>query len=267
MLLVALSVAAGVAIFRGAITEGERPCTAGTGERMGCAPRARTGTVGTAQATAETVSRRRPGRGPAADGKSDLAACRQRIDRVLGAAPLPGASNLATARPEVLLYAKAEPVYFVRPPVPDSNPSRAARTYRRLLGRAHSAWTTINRLWPVFSAKPELGRSVLLRGGYLYAETPALAFALVDQVSAQMLFSDQEIWIQRGERVLPARRTLRGDYVFTAGQERGQRVRLMLFDRIGTGERPPVALHRDFRSLRQRLGFDRARVVHATDQA
>jgi hypothetical protein len=101
---------------------------------------------------------------------------------------------------------------------------------------------------------------VLLREGYLYAEKPELAFALVDLVAAQQLFSDKEIWIHRGERLLTAERDKSGRYVFVDGPERGQRVKLLLFDRIGTGE-APRPLHRDFRALRTRLGFDRVRFV------
>ena len=86
----------------------------------------------------------------------------------------------------------------------------------------------------------------------------------MDLVSAQLLFNDQELWIQRGERLLRATRTNTGRYMFRGGAEEGERVRLMLFDRIGSGQ-PPPPLHRDFRSLRQRLGFDRARVVHETE--
>lgn len=193
------------------------------------------------------------------------AECRSRMDAVLATPGLPGAPALETARAHVLLYAKAEPVLFVRPPEPDTNPSRAAKTYRSLLRAANSPWSVVQRLWAVFSANPELGRSVLLRDGYLYAEEARLAFALVDRVSAQMLFSDQQIWIHRGERLLTAKRTLGGEYVFTNGAERGQRVRLMLFDRIGAAEPATPPVHRDFRALRQRLGFDRVRGMHLTE--
>src|SRR5688572_12279645 len=135
-----------------------------------------------------------------------------------------------------------------------------------MLKRGGSPWGLLKQLSSVFAANVELGRAVLLSEGYLYAEEPRLAFALVDLVSAQMLFNEKQIWIQRGDRLLHAERTNTGGYAFIDGAERGQRVRLMLFDRIGVGSRPP-ALHRDFRELRQRLGFDRARVLHETPEA
>jgi len=193
-------------------------------------------------------------------------ACAERIEHALAEPAEPGAPKLEQNRGVVLLYAKAEPVLFARTPEPENRGSEAAQTYRTLLRTTSSPWSMLDRLWPVFSQNPELGRAVLLRDGYLYAEKPELAFALVDLVTVQMLFSDKRVWIQRGERTLWAERTKTGRYVFTDGDERGQRVKLLLFDRIGAGD-PPPPLHRDFRVLRSELGFDRARIVHlGTDQ-
>jgi hypothetical protein len=192
--------------------------------------------------------------------------CQRAIDRVRRAPGLPGAPGLAQNRSLVLLYAKAEPVLFVEKPSVDRTSSEDAVRYRSMIENTDSPWSTIQRLWMLFSMKPDLGRSVLLRDGYLYAEKPELAFALVDLVSAQTLFSDERIWIQRGERQLTAERTKNGNYVFVDGPERGERVRLLLFDRVGTGT-PPVPLHRDFRTLRLRLGFDRVAVKHMTERA
>jgi hypothetical protein len=135
-----------------------------------------------------------------------------------------------------------------------------------MLERTSSPWSLLKRLWAVFSAKPDLGRSVLLREGYLYADQPELAFALVDLVSAQLLFSDKRIWIHRGERVLRAERTRSGGYAYADGPEQGQPVRLLLFDRVGTGELPE-ALHRDLRPLRGRLGFQELRMRHLSERA
>ncbi|HEX9618610.1 MAG TPA: hypothetical protein VF989_00660 [Polyangiaceae bacterium] len=188
--------------------------------------------------------------------------CRARLAEATRLPALPGAPELEERRAPVLLYAKAEPVLFVRAPQEDATSSQEAVTYRAWLGRTSSPYSLLKRLWSVFSVKPDLGRSVLLREGYLYADKPELAFALVELVSAQLLFSDQEIWVQRGERLMHARRTRKGEYVFVDGPERGQEVRLLLFDRVGVGAPPLTVLHRDLRSLRHRLGFDQVRVVH-----
>jgi hypothetical protein len=205
---------------------------------------------------------------PATDAETAEAAvaCQRAIERVRRAPGLPGAPELEKNRSLVLLYSKAEPVLFVEKPDVDRTSSIEAVRYRSMIENTDSPWSTIQRLWTLFSLKPDLGRSVLLRDGYLYAEKPELAFALVDLVSAQTLFSDERIWIQRGERQLTAERTKTGNYVFVDGPEKGDRVRLLLFDRVGVGP-PPVPLHRDFRALRLRLGFDRVAVKHMTEGA
>jgi len=190
--------------------------------------------------------------------------CEREFAQVLTEPALPGTPKLDQKRPVVLLYAKAEPTVFVRTPLPRAHGSEVAEAYRTLLSTTDSPWSQLQKLWTVFSANPELGRAVLLREGYLYAEKPELAFALVDLVAAQQLFSDKQIWIHRGEKLLHAERDKTGRYVFMDGPERGERVKLLLFDRIGTGE-PPPALHRDFRALRARLGFDRVKVLRSSE--
>ena len=186
-------------------------------------------------------------------------ACADLIEHASHQTTEPGSPRLDAQRGVVLLYAKAEPVLFTRAPEANERGSEAAETYRTMLRQTSSPWSMLQKLWPVFSLNPELGRAVLLRDGYLYADRPELAFALVDLVTVQMLFSDRQVWIQRGERTLHAERTKAGRYVFTDGAEYGQRVKLLLFDRIGTGT-PPAPLHRDFRALRQELGFERVAV-------
>lgn len=187
------------------------------------------------------------------------ASCAELIDEAERMPAEPGTPRLDKNRDVVLLYAKSEPVVFTSEPAANEKGSEAARTYRSMLRTTSSPWGILDKLWPVFSLNPELGRAVLLRDGYLYADRPELAFALVDLVTVQMLFSDRSVWIQRGERTLHAERTKAGRYVFSDGAERGERVKLLLFDRIGTGT-PPAPLHRDFRALRQELGFDAADV-------
>ncbi|HEY3237309.1 MAG TPA: hypothetical protein VGJ84_21495, partial [Polyangiaceae bacterium] len=110
---------------------------------------------------------------------------------------------------------------------------------------------------------PHTGRAVLLRDGYLYTDNPDFAYVLVSFVGVEHLFDEPQIWIQRGERLYTATRIPTGSYVYDDGLEAGKPVKLILFDRLGTGA-PPPALHRDLRSLRYRLHFDRMEIRHAT---
>jgi len=191
--------------------------------------------------------------------------CGARVRELLRQPALPGAPELEAKRTRILAYAKTEPVLFTRVPAVESPATPAARTYRSMIERASGPWGLVQRLLTVFAQNPALGRAVLLREGYLYAERPELAFALVDLVRAHHLFDEPRIWIQRGQNTLFAERSS-GQYVYSDGLQRGQRVRLLLFDRIGAGE-PSAPAHLDFRELRRSLGFDRVKIVHLADGA
>jgi hypothetical protein len=197
---------------------------------------------------------------------SGASACDRRIRRLLAAEPaLPRSAPLDAQRLAVLASAKAEPVVFVRTPTLDPTTCRTARSHIQSLEHARKPGSVLARLLPQFRRQPELGRQVLLREGYLYAETAELARALVERVGPQHLFREHRIWIQRGERVGYAVKNDKQQYVWEDGHERGRNVRLILFDRIGVGV-PPPALHRDLRALRYTLHFDRARLRQIAEE-
>src|SRR5690606_24270572 len=109
-------------------------------------------------------------------------------------------------------------------------------------------------------------RTLLLPDGYLFSDKPDLAFSLVSLLKPRHLFSESSIWVQRGELLMRATRGTDGDYRYADGPEKGRVVRLLHLDRVGTGTEVPRPLHRDFRSLRYRLYFERARVKHITEE-
>ncbi len=188
----------------------------------------------------------------------------QAIEQVLDMPGLPGAPAFENGRSVLLARAKNEPNFFVRTPEYEEA-SEEIDYYRWRIRSARSPWTTLRELLRYFRSEPRKGRLSLLRQGYLYAEDPEVAFALVGLVGAHHLFDSQRIWVERGERLFHAKK--KGHhYVFEDGPKAGQPVRLLLLDRIGGGSGPDSpALHRDFRSLRYQLAFDRARVRHITE--
>ena len=190
--------------------------------------------------------------------------CLRQRDQVLKEPGVPGTPELDARRIEILARVKTEPVVFLKPPEHDPHVSTAVKRQRHGLATSAYPSTLLDILTKGFAVRPEYGRAVVLSDGYLYADEPERAFALVHHIRAEHLFDDAHIWIQRGERTLHATRTPAGQYVYADGPQEGHRVQLLLFDRIGTGV-PPAALHRDFRSLKYRLHFDRATVVHMTD--
>jgi hypothetical protein len=193
-------------------------------------------------------------------------ACQNLIRRVQDEPEVAGAGVFDQRRLEILTRAKAEPVMLTHEPTyNDPGPPRAlVLGYRRMLAQSKHPWGTLEGLLPKFEAEPSLGREVLLRDGYLYSDNPEMAFALVGLVSAEHLFGHDHIWIKRGEATFNAEKR-KGFYVFTDGPNEGERVRLLLLDRIGTGPVPEDSLVRDFRSLKYRLHFDRARITRFTE--
>lgn len=189
--------------------------------------------------------------------------CLDRAAKLRAQAPSSGTPALDTNRVELLLRTKLEPVIFTRPP--EYEAAVSGKSLRAGFQKSKYPSTLLHTLTPAFRIRPELGREVLLRNGYLYAEEPEQAFALVHHVRAEHLYDDERIWIQRGDQTLHAERTKDGKYRYLDGSLRGKEVSLVLFDRIGTGVVPP-ALHRDLRSLQYRLHFDRMDSLHVTDE-
>lgn len=171
---------------------------------------------------------------------------------------LPGAPEFDARRETLLMRAKGEPAFFVREPSQAGTSSnQVVASYQRRLATTAYPWDVLQQLLPRFRQRPELGREVLLREGYLYTTDPELAFALVSLVEVSHLFGDEHVWVQRGDGLMRATRRS-NTYVYDDGTLKGQPVKLLLFDRLGVGDGPSApALHRDFRSLAYRLGFDR----------
>lgn len=198
----------------------------------------------------------------------DNRACQARVQSVLNMDEVPGAGQFDARRLEILTRAKSEPVLLTRAPeFKDEGPVRPlVAGYRRMLASSKHPWGTLEGLLPKFESTPGLGREVLLRDGYLFSDNPEMAFALVGLISAEHLFGHDTIWIKRGEALYTAERR-RGEYFFSDGPNEGERVRLLLLDRIGTGPVPDDSIVRDFRALKYRLHFDKAKITRVTENA
>lgn len=194
--------------------------------------------------------------------------CEQRMRDVLAIPAAPRTPTFDAQRARMLVAAKADPGLFVRAPeyrdaLEDLRPWVAG--YRELINRTKYPWTTLKKFLPIFINKPKEGRQTLLKDGYLFADNPELAHSLTSLVRAEHLFGHDRIWIQRGERVFHAERK-RSRYYYVGGPLDGQPVRLLHLDRLGHGQPPKQALHRDLRSLEYRLHFSRMKIRHVTDE-
>lgn len=190
--------------------------------------------------------------------------CEARLAQAMNEPELPGAPKFESQRLEILTKAKALPMLLVDTPRyqdPEDGVSVAVKSFRTLLARTKYPWDVLKRLLPHFVKFPKDGRQTLLRDGYLYADDPDLAYAMVNLVSAEHLFGHDKIWVKRGDDLYHAERR-RGRYYFTDGPNQGERVRLLLLDRIGHGAEPQTTLLRDVRALRYRLHFNQAQIQH-----
>lgn len=202
---------------------------------------------------------------PVSEAEAERRRCQALLAETTAEPQLPGAPAFEQRRAEILARAKAEPAFFVRAPehLQDENVSVEVTSFRKLIAETRYPWDVLDRFLTGVRGRPQVARATLLRDGYLYAETPELAHALVQLVRPDHLFGHDEIWIQRGEHTYSARRDAAGRYVFAEGPKEGKRVDVLHLDRIGFGE-APEPLHRDLRSLRYRLHFDRMQVRHVT---
>lgn len=195
------------------------------------------------------------------------ARCEAEWKRVLALPPLPGTPELDKQRAETVARAKGEPVVFVRAPVHAPTNSSIIRGYQRVLRDSRFPWDLLEQIQDRFRYAPRIGRQVLLRDGYLYAENPDLAWSLWEKVRLEHLFDEPGLWIERGGSVLRVVRDPKRGYLYADGPDQGQPARLLLFDRVGLeGEPRPAPLHRDLRTLAHELGFERMKLAKVTEQ-
>jgi len=196
--------------------------------------------------------------------EAERRSCEARMREVLKQPEVPGAPAIEAERSVLLARTKAEPVLFKARPEYDPEPvPLVIQGYRKMLGEGNP-YGTVSRILEESENFPKRARDALLRNGYLYAENPELAYALVSLVQPHELFGHDRIWIQRGETVLHAERR-NGKFYYVDGALEGERVRLLLFDRAGGGDEPPAPLHLDLRALRYKLHFDRMQIGRVTD--
>lgn len=178
---------------------------------------------------------------------------------------LPPIGAFDTNRAAMVARAKSEPVFFVSRPMLSKTSSDEVVALRSYLDKTDFSWRAVTELRKQLKDRKDVARDVFLPDGYLYSESPNLAFALVSQVKPIDLFDSDTLWIQRGALVMRAKRDVAEGYVYLDGPESGNRVRLLHLDRLGDGEPPTTALHRDFRLLRGQLYFEQVKVRHVTE--
>lgn len=211
---------------------------------------------------------------PAATSPADaeLTACRARIQAVSALAEQPGAPAFDTRRAEFLGRARGEPMVFVREPqpTPDADLSAALLASRRTFERGRPG-IRVSTLKARHKRDPVALRALVLREGYAYAPDPLDALAVVTDITLADLFTEPEIWLQRGADTRKLTREQKRNevtYRYVDGPLGGRAADLLFGDRVALrAEDLATPLHRDLRALADVEGFDRARITRRTDEA
>ncbi len=203
----------------------------------------------------------------------DVDPCAVLRKQLLSLEALPGAPGLALRRVEVLGRALAEPVVFERAPGSRENLTPEAERLRERLQAASSPAEGLHRVLSATRRNLALRRAVLLREGYLYAESPALASVLASSLRLDHLFDERELVLERGGQV---RRLFREAerYIDAPDAEGGRasrsersEVSLLLFDRVGPSEAPREApLHFSVRQVVEAAGASALDVERITQE-
>jgi hypothetical protein len=199
----------------------------------------------------------------------DLPACRKRIAETLATPAAPGAPEFDRTRAAFLGRAYGEPLLFVAAP---AKPARDwSDGFTDGLRLAVDFRPRVKLITMMKQTKKADLRRAVLRDGYVYADNPHAAFALVRELTYADLFDDPVVHVERGaERFRLARdATVRpAIYRHDDGRLKGHVAKLFFGDRAASEE---VALanplHRDVRELRARVGFDRFTPEHVTSGA
>jgi hypothetical protein len=208
----------------------------------------------------------------AATSQAAAASCRERIESLRRQPASPGAPRFDERRIEILGRARGEPLVLLREPRlgPDEELTPAAIASRRAFDAAKPG-ARVGKLVRRHRDDPATLRQLVLREGYVFTDEPLDAHQLVTVLALSDLFTEPEIWLQRGAETRRLRREKQRretTYRYTDGPLLGRSADLLFGDRVAIDrsalEQP---LHRDLTAVADELGFDRARIAHATEDA
>ncbi|MCK6538127.1 MAG: hypothetical protein L6Q84_34570 [Polyangiaceae bacterium] len=196
---------------------------------------------------------------PPAD--AELERCQASIRSFESEPALPGTPELDAARAEVFGRARGEPLIWLRAPRradPEALPPAARITAQAL--RDKPGYSSVKTALTRHRGDRATLRGLVLREGYVYADGPHEALALVTLLELTALFDEPAIVLQRGAKVFQLRRTT-GRFPIYRHVD-GRPAELLLGDRVAlTNDQLAQPLHRDLRALSRDAGFDRARIA------
>lgn len=195
-------------------------------------------------------------------------ACSARIVSALAEVAVPGVPAYEARRLQ-FARVRGRSSLFRRPLAEPSEALTEAVTSR---GRRTSIVEAVRRLERALD-NPAKRREVFLREGYLFAEDPELALALVEQLQLARLFEEPTIYLQRGVEIFEleraeGRRKGSARYLHRDGPFATMPAELLHGDRVASSraELQAGAVAVDLRDLVDNGAFDRVRPVHFSER-
>src|SRR5689334_5254952 len=112
-----------------------------------------------------------------------------------------------------LLYsAKAHPIFFLEEPKydePEEKDKKIVAKYRELFHK--NPWKFLIEQKTFLKSRVNVGRHVFLRSGYLYSDSAREAQVLSQNISLDLMFQENHLWIQRGSITMEVEK-IKGKY-------------------------------------------------------
>jgi hypothetical protein len=209
---------------------------------------------------------------PVAPPDAEGERCRARAAGIEATQEAPGAPEFEANRIEILGRARGEPLLLVREPAatPDAELTKLELASKRSFERGRRG-SRVYEAVKRHKYDPKALRAVLLREGYAFSSDPHDALAIVTAVHMADLFSEPEIWIQRGadtRKLVREEKKREVAYRYVDGPSKGRAADLLFGDRVALSEEDLKSpIHRDLRGLADSVGFDRAKITRRTEGA
>ncbi len=199
--------------------------------------------------------------------------CDQTIAQAKAEPALKGAPAFEASRIELMGRPRGTPILWKREPAVSPNASETTASAIAKVARAERPLPVVKGLIRRYGRSPETLRAIFLREGYVYADKPEVALALIETLRITHLFKESVVYLLRGQSVHTLRHELRTRYlperyVHQDGPLKDSVAELLLGDRFAIEkkslEENPATL--DLASAAADHGFERLRVKHLAEK-
>ncbi len=195
------------------------------------------------------------------------AACLRSYEALAGDGRAYGSGKLEQDREDFLGRARGAVNLFVREPNKTVTSDTRVTASRERFDKDPKGYRLSKLLARHKHDKPGL-RAIVLREGYLYADTPEDAFELESKVKLTDLFEEPNLVLERGSEsfALVRKKEIDTFYAFESGPQAGKRATVLFGDRVRLSNEPATPpLSRDILRFARDTGIDRMTVDRVSE--